>query len=245
MIRSLNKAAATVAFGLLLLLPLVGCSGRPAPRPEAAPTHAAVADVASKVGGAGRTAAVVLGDVALIALQLDQPQPGGTSGAEITGDVKDAGDGTVSQGPAYSHGPGGSTGASPAMPGGAINPGGSTPGGSPNYTQAAPDGRGGLASQSGGSSTAPSTYGSTPLDVMNRIADRVKAEFPSLREVRLVYRPDDARKLNTIASDLAGGGNRIDAHRSELNAISARAVAAGTTTFSPQHPAQGTDTGRP
>lgn len=244
MIRSLQKAAATVAFGLLVPVSLAGCAARPAPRPEAAPSHAAVADTASRVSGSGRTAAVVLGDVALVALNLDHSQPGGTAGREITGNVNDAGDGTVSQGPDYVQGPGGSTGASPAMPGGAINPGGATPGGSPNYTQAAPDGRGGLATQAGTPSVGPSTYGSTPLDVMNRVADRVKAEYPTLRQVRLVYRPDDARRLLTIANAVSGG-EQIGPYQAELQAISARAVDAGTTTFSPQHPAQGTDTGRP
>lgn len=244
MIRNLKQAAATVAFGLMLSLPLVGCSGRPAPRPEAAPTHEAVTSVASSVSGSGRTAAIVFGDVALIALQLDQAQPGGTNGGELTGGVRDAGDGTVGQGPQHVQGPGGSTGASPALPGGTINPGGSTGGGSPDYTQAAPDGRGGLATHSGTPSTNPSAFGAAPLDVMNRIADQVRAKFPAIREVRFAYRPDDARRLGQIAQEVARGG-QVDMHRTELTNISARAVAAGTTTFSPQHPAQGTDTGRP
>ncbi len=246
MIRTLRNVAVTAALGLVLFGPLTGCAGRPAPRPEAAPTHGAVANLAASVSGAGRTAAVVLGDTALVALQLENAgAEGGSYNAELSGDATDAGDGTVSRGPAYVQGPGGSTGASPAMPGGAINPGGSTPGGSPNYTQAAPDGRGGLATQGGTPSASPSSYGSTPFDVMNRVADRIRADYPSLREIRFTYRAADARRLNEIAGAVAAGGGAIDQHRAELEQLFARAVPAGTTTFSPQHPSQGSDTGRP
>jgi hypothetical protein len=194
-----------------------------------------VTATAASVPGAGASEAVVMGNVALVAIQLNAAQPGGTQGAPLMGKAHavDYPGSSPSGGPVYLHGPGGSVGASPAREGGQINPGGATPGGSPNSTQAITNGNGGLADQNGTHTTAaphPGSVHSTPLDVMTRIADTIRTQHPSIVEVRFASTPDDARRAAALAAAVKGG-TATGIHSSELRTLYSRATPAGTTEF--------------
>jgi hypothetical protein len=254
--RMWQKAIGTAALGLMLAGPVSGCASRPAPRPETTAPRAnpdgtvdpqlsaAVTGIAAGVGGAGTTEAVVMGNVALVAIQLNSDRPGGAEGGPLSGKSHsvDYPGSSPSGGPPVVQGPGGSVGASPAREGGQINPGGATPGGSPNYTQAAPGNSMNQADQNATNTTpAPTTsaYGSAPLDVMNRIADQVRSRYPSIVEVRFATDPTDARQLADIARMVKGGAHGTD-RTADLKALYGRSISAGTNEFSPQTPAQGT-----
>lgn len=252
--RMWQKAIGTAALGLMLAAPISGCVARPAPRPApAAPNpdgavnpqlSASVTSTAAGVGGAGTTEAVVMGNVALVAIQLNSDKPGGAEGGPMSGKTHDVDypGSSPSGGPIYVQGPGGSVGASPARPGGQIIAGGAAPGGSPNYTQAAPGNSMNQATQNG-TNMAPapitSAHGSTPLDVINRIADQIRSKHPAITEVRFLTDPADARRLADIARVVKGGAPD-SSQAAELKALYARGVAAGTTEISPQTPSQGT-----
>ncbi|HYG59202.1 MAG TPA: hypothetical protein VD902_14165, partial [Symbiobacteriaceae bacterium] len=240
MMRTWNRAVVTFAVGLMLIVPAAGCAGRPAPRPETGSAaaginpalSASVTSTATGVGGAGVVEAVVLGDTALVALQLNSDPPGGAHGGPLVGKTHDVGypGSSASGGPVYVQGPGGSVGASPARPGGAISPGGAAPGGTPNYTQAAPNGYGTLATQNGTTASpapAPGSVGSTPLDVMTRVADQIRTQHPAIKEVRFATDPADARRVADIARSVktgAAAGTAAD----DVRALLARSVPAGT-----------------
>lgn len=252
-------ALGTVALGLTLALPMAGCAGRPAPRPEAGGPGFKGADVsgslnpslseaaarsARSVGGTGTTEALVIGNGALVAIQLNASQPGGTEGGPLTGkshDVDYPGS-SPSGGPVYGQGPGGSTGTSTARPGGQISP--SAPsGGSPNYTQAVPGPTGDMATQNQTSTTpapVPGAYGSAPMEVMTRAADQIRAQNPGIAEVRFATNPDDARRVADLAAAMRTAGATVNPD--DVRALWNRAQPAGTELFSPQHPSQGTYT---
>jgi len=247
--RMWQKTLASLAVGFMLTAPLTGCGARPAPRPESAAAavdpglSTAVASTAAGVGGAGTVEAVVLGNTALVALQLNSEIPGGTQGGSLLGKTHDVNypGSSPSGGPVHLHGPGGSVGASPARPGGAISPGGAAPGGTPNYTQAAPNGYGMLASQNGTSASpapTPGSVGATPMDVMTRVADQIRTHHPVIQEVRFATDPADARRVAELASTMREGGVAVNLTE-EVRALLAKSVPAGTTEFSPAHPAPG------
>lgn len=239
-----QKALAAVAIGLMLAGTVAGCA-KPQRRPEAQMSpremSAAVAQVAALNSGAGEAAAVVFDKNALIAIQLDAARPGGTDGQGLTGtpgqvtgrDQTDAGKGPPDSGT----GPGGSVGISPATPGGGLSPGGSTPGGSPVHTQAVPNASGGPANDAGtnGPVASPGSMGNAPLDVMHRIANQVKTRFPEITEVRFAHVPADARRVQEIAREVAGGVP-ADRFRDELAGLFNRAAPAGVYEFDPMHP---------
>lgn len=240
-----QKAVAALALGLLLAGPVAGCA-RPQQRPEAqespAELSASVARVAAQESGAGETAAVVFDNHALIAMQLNLAEPGGTRGEGLGGtvtqptarDLTDPGKGPPNGGT----GPGGSVGIDPASPGGAVNPGGSTPGGSPVHTQAVPNASGGPATDAGTNApvASPGAMGSTPLDVMHRIANQVTSRFPTIDEVRFAYQPENARRVQAIAREIQAGA-AVEAFHAELSQLYDQAAPAGVTEFHPMHPA--------
>lgn len=239
-----------------LALPAIGCMGRPAPRPEAAGPgfkgaditgainpglSAAAANAARGVGGAGTTEVIVIGNGALVAMQLNSAAAGGTGGQALTGkshDVDYPGS-SPSGGPVYVQGPGSSVGASPARPGGQISPS-AVPGGTPNYTQAVPGPTGDHATQSPTTTTpapVPGAGGSAPMDVMTRIADQIRAQAPGVVEVRFATSPDDARRVGDLAAAMRTAAGGVDA--GEVRALWNRAIPAGTELFHPGYPGQG------
>lgn len=258
--RMWQKALGTAMLVLLTAVPLTGCGARPAPRPEAgtpnpngigdAELNTAVARTAMGVTGTGTVEAVVVGPVALVAIQLEEERPGGTAGAPITGTIRDwDGAGTSpGGGPTHLQGPGGSPGmaADPAMPGGGLNPGASSPGGTPNYTQAVPNSKGGQATLNnapGAPFPNPGSYQATPMDVFTRAADQIKERHPVVAEVRFTTQPEDARRVAEIAR-LIREGNQSTALKGELDTIAGRAIPAGTYEFDPASPPQGDYPGR-
>lgn len=244
--RTWQQAMGTAAVGLALAASLSGCMGRPAPRPESpgvSPTAGtAVEQTAETVTGSGDAAAVVMGNVALVALGLEERAPGGTDGQPLTGSSHSPTRQGYSggSGPVYMHGPGGSVGASPATPGGGINPGGAAPGGTPNSTQAITNGAGDLATASPGGTSptvVPGAIGSAPMDVMIRVADQIRAKHNTIAEVRFAATPEDALRVAHIANQLKAG-QPATAFADELNQLKARLVPAGTSP-APQTPEGG------
>ncbi|MFZ5815668.1 MAG: hypothetical protein ACOY93_10260 [Bacillota bacterium] len=240
-----QRVLAAAAIGLMLAGPVSGCA-RPQrqPEPQASPAElgASVARIAALDNGAGETAAVVFDNNALIALQLNLAQPGGTHGQSVAGPTSAKPDNNLSDPgkgvPLSGSGPGGSTGVLPARPGGGFSPGGTAPGGSPVRTQAAPNAAGGPATDAGTNTpiASPGSLGITPLDMMHRIANQVKTRMPSINEVRFATAPADARRVEAIAREIAGGAP-LDGYRAELAQLFQRAVPAGVTEFDPMHPA--------
>lgn len=256
-----QKALGTAMLVLVAAAPLTGCGARPAPRPEAgtanpgvvgsADLNTAVARTAMGVSGTGTVETVVVGTTALVAIQLQDAAPGGTSGAPITGTIRDwDGAGTSpGGGPDHLQGPGGSPGmaADPAMPGGGLNPGGSSPGGTPNFTQAVPNSKGGdatLNNAPGSPYPNPGSYHATPMDVFTRVSDQIRERHPQVAEVRFTTVPTDALRVAEIARLIREGNQAADL-RAELDAIAARAIPAGTYQFDPASPPQGDYPGRP
>lgn len=251
--RLWQKAFGTILLGLMFAVPVAGCGARPAPRPEAGggnPTEpidpdlgAAVARTASGVGGTGTVEAVVMGEKALVALELNTLVPGGTGGGTASGPINnpDLPGTSPAGGPRHMKGVAGNVGITTAMPGGGKSPGGATPGGSPNYTQAAPNGRGGLATQSPGGATplpTPGTYGAAPMDVMTRVADQVKAHHPMITEVHFATIAEDALRLAQIARAVRTGGSGA-AYEADVKELFTRSLPAGTEEISPLGPPQG------
>jgi len=236
--RKWKHSFLTLFLGLSLSVSLTGCFAHPAPRPEmadpaSAHVHGQVAATAARVPGAGQTAAVVLGDVALVAIQLNAEVPGGTHGGRI-------GEPHVLDG----RGAGGGVTATPAMPGGGISPSGGAAGGTPNSTQAIRNGSSGPALLTGSTvppAPATSSSGTTPIDVMNRVADQIRTEHRYIREVRVLNMPADTVRLGRISRELAGGRS-ISEFRPDLDALFHSGINLGTTHTPPFHPAQGTDT---
>jgi hypothetical protein len=251
--RKWQQATAAAALSLALAAPLTGCAGRPAPRPEAtAPSPAggidrsrsdAVTTTAAAVWGGGTVAAVVKGNVALVAMQLNSTQPGGTEGGPLTGKTHsvDYPGSSAGGGPLYVQGPGGSVGTSPSMPGGQLSAGGTSPGGTPNYTQAAPNGFGMQATQNATNAPAPNPgqLGSAPMDVMTRMADQVRTRHPDIVEVRFATAPAEATRVAEIARDMRNGKDP-GAYNAEVETLYAQGVPAGTYEFDPNTPSQGT-----
>lgn len=238
------KAFAAMTAGLILAVSVAGCAKpqqRPEPQMSAQEMSTAVARVAALDSGGGETAAVVFDNNALIAIQLNAAQPGGTEGQSLGGtvnnppgrDLTDAGKGPQNSGT----GPGGSVGVSPATPGGGINQGGSASGGSPVRTQAVPNASGDLATESGTNAptAGPGSMGSAPLDVMHRIANQVKSRLPELSEVRFAYQPADAQRVKEIYQAVAAG-TPVEQFQAELSTLFNRAAPAGTYHFDPMHP---------
>jgi len=257
--RTWQRYLGTLAVGILLA---TGCVARPAPRPEAPaprpeapaarpetpaatppgqidPTlSAAAVRSAASVGGAGTVEAIVIGNTALIAIQLNSPNPGGTEGGPLMGRTHgvDYPGTSPSGGPINVQGPGGSVGASPAMPGGGIHPGGATPGGTPSSTQAAPNNGVDVANSGGANRTplpVPARAGSAPFDVMTRVSDQVRSQNPRIVDVRFATDPGDAIRVATLA-DAMRAGTITEVDRTELLQLMARAVPAGTTDFDPR-----------
>jgi hypothetical protein len=248
-----QKAFGALAIGVLMAAPVVGCTSRPAPRPDpsavspagpgTAAQNTAVARTAAGVGGAGTVESVIVGNIALVALQLNNPNPGGTAGDPVRGTSSDpAYPGTSpGGGPRVLQGPGGSVGSPPAaMPGGGNSPGAAIPGGTPSYTQAVPNAAGSLMTEGGGGGApAAGAVGHTPMDVMHRVANLVRSKHPNIAEVRFATAPDDARRLAQIAHSIRLG-RRPDEFAAELNDLRSRSIPAGTTEFPATHPSQGT-----
>lgn len=240
MVCTLPRRLAAAALALMLLVPLTGCAGRPQRRPTVSVSNNSVAQTISRVEGTGAVAAVVDGDLALAAIQLDQLKPGGADGwplSGIGGPMGRPGGGPNSQ-PVQDANP---AGGAPALPGGSISPGGSAPGGTPTFTQAVPNGKGGLATSDGVNvpTPAPNSYHSAPIDILNRAADRVITEHPTIREVRFLTTPSDAVRLQEIANDLEKG-QPLSKYRTELNALTQKSFTAGTATIPMGYPPQGT-----
>jgi hypothetical protein len=246
--RKWQKALGAAAVSLWIGSSLSGCAARPVPRPEAKDPMAispelsdAVEQTAELVTGTGDAEAVVFGKIALIVLNTEQAQPGGTGGAPLIGGTRnpDFAGTSPGGGPQHKSGPGGSIGTPPAaMPGGGSSPGAAAPGGTPSYTHAIPNGAGGDAVPGGITgvpSPTASAGGSTPFDVMTRVANQIRSRHAGIDEVRFVVQPEDARRLVSIArgvgqASLAGEG------RDRLSQIAANAVPAGTEFFSPHWP---------
>ncbi len=251
--RMWQKAIGTAAIGLVLGTVAVGCA-RPAPRPNGGqnqPTpmgqrelNEAVKKTVASVGGVGTVEAVVLGNTAIVAIQLNQDPPGGLEGDSLLGstDDPDYPGWSSGHGPRKKRGPGGHIGVNPALPGGAVNPGGGTPGGSPNYTQAAPNASMGQATQDGTGvitpAPTPSAWGSAPMDLFNRLANQIRAKHREVGAVRVATRPEDARRLAEIAREVRNG-QPMALYTEELNGIMARAVPAGTESIAPDYPPVG------
>lgn len=251
--RIWQKALGATLIGITLAMTATGCMSRPAPRREPTSTNpntpadpglgTAVTRTAAGVGGAGDVESIVLGSTALIALQLNNPNPGGMGGGPVGGTATDPNYPRTSAGggPKALQGPGGSIGTSPAaMPGGGSSPGASIPGGTPNYTHAVPNAAGSLMTQTGGSgSPATGAVGNSPMDVMHRVANLVRAKHPTIAEVRFAATPADARRVAEIAGALRDGRPWSE-FSSEVNGLRDRAIPAGTADFPATHPAQGT-----
>lgn len=255
----MKRMFATVALCLSLAVPAAGCAGRPAPRPEPGARHgftganvggalnpalsSAAANSARGISGTGTTEVIVIGNGALVAMDLGHANPGGTYGQPLTGRAHETETGTSSPsgGPVYVHGPGGGVGASPARLGGQISPG-APPGGSPNYTQAVPGPMGGGPAAQEGSSTVPApvpgAVGSTPADVRTRVADMIRAQNPGIVEVRFAADADDALRIRDLAAAMRNNAGGVS--MSEVRGLWSRAVPAGTEQFSPLYPSQGT-----
>lgn len=241
--RGLRSLLTSAALGALLALPLSGCAADPQRRPMVRTvSNISVAETVAQVRGTGKTAAIVQGDVALVAIQLDSPVPGGSDGRALTENLVGGPVGRPSQGPHSQPMPTYNPGGSPAMLGGTINRGGAAPGGTPNSTQAAPNGRGGLATTDGVSVPAPGTamVQTSTLDIFNRAADRVLTVHPEIREVRFALIPTDAIRVREIATAL-GQGQPVDGFNPEIDAITQRAYPAGTSIQRGVHPPQGGD----
>jgi hypothetical protein len=254
--RYLEKALGSLAVGLIFAVSAGGCAARPAPRPapNAGPgfaganlsgiadptTSSAVANIVRGVGGTGTSEAIVFGNAALVAIRLNTPQPGATNGGSTTGRIHDVDypGSSPSGGPSYVQGPGGSSGTAAARPGGGFSPV-TIPGGSPNSTQAVPNASGNLADL-GQSNTSPApgpgVAGYTPMDVMTRVADHVKARHPGIVEVRFATSPDDARRISSLALAMQTGA-AVD--QNELRTLWERAIPAGTEPMTPNYPSQG------
>lgn len=240
--RTLQKWVAAAMLGLALAGPAAGCAG-PQRRPGPSVTSDSVARSVAKVKGTGAVAAVVLGETALVAIQLDAPVPGGVEGRSLTGNLYGGPAGRPGDGPLSQPVPNGNAGASPALPGGTISPGGSTPGGSPSFEQAVPNGKGGLATinSPNSPSVAPSSVHTAPIDVMNKAANVVLAENPGIREVRFATVPADAVRLQAIAHALQQG-EPVTRYTQELTAMNERAFSAGMASMQIGHPPQGSHT---
>ncbi|HYF93811.1 MAG TPA: hypothetical protein VD969_16485 [Symbiobacteriaceae bacterium] len=256
MVQKWQPTLGAVALGLILALPVGGCVTRPAPRPETAgpgfrgadvsgaidpALSAAAANSARGIGGTGTTEVIVIGNGALVAMQLNSPHPGGTEGGLLTGKAHDVDypGSSPSGGPVNLQGPGGSVGATPASPGGQLSPG-APPGGTPNYTQAIPGATGDHATQNQTSTSpapVPGAVGSSPLEVMTRVADQIRAQNRAIVEVRFATSPTDARRVAELAEAMGTPGASISPD--DVRALWNRAQPAGTELFSPQHPAPG------
>jgi len=240
-----QRALARILAGVLLTVSATGCA-RPQQRPgsvqlSSRELSSLVAQAATMDSGAGDTAAVVIGNRALVAIRLNDPQPGGTNGASLLGSTKEADRRDMTDagtGPTDLHGPGGSTGINPATPGGGLHPGGWTPGGgSPVRTQAISNGAGGLATESGtnGLVPAPGGLGLAPLDVMSRVSNQIRSRIPQVIEVRFAHHPSDALQLLALAQRLEGGES-AESLAADFESLYARAVPAGVTEFDPMTP---------
>lgn len=241
--RGLRSLLASAALGALLSLPLSGCAAAPQRRPMVRTvSNIAVAETIAQVRGTGKTAAIVQGDVALVAIQLDSPVPGGSDGRALTENLAGGPAGRPSQGPHSQPMPTYNPGGSPAMIGGTISRGGAAPGGTPNSTQAAPNGKGGLATADGVSVPAPGTavVQTSTLDIFNRAADRVLSVHPEIQEVRFALIPADAIRVREIAQAL-GRGQPVTQFNAEVDSITQRAYPAGTSVQRNVHPPQGGD----
>jgi hypothetical protein len=240
-----RRAFCSTTLGLLLVVPLSGCAARPVPRvagPYGSIDQSMSGVVTSTIGsvaGTGRSESIVIGDMALVAIQLDHTSPGGLRGQPLTGSLnaRDRGETSPGGGPVYLHGPGGSVGTSTGTLGGGTSPGGQTPGGSPNSTQAVPNSSGVAETEfgaSGNPAPSPSQSGATPFDVMQRVADHVRAKHPQIKTVRFVTQTEQAKRFDLIARTIAVNRNPND-YQAELNVLASHALPAGTTEFIPSH----------
>jgi hypothetical protein len=253
--RNWQKPLGAMVLGVILSLPLMtGCGARPAPRPEAgspgstdlsgevnvAVSEAAAAS-AQNIGGSGTTEVLVVGHGALVAIQLNAAIPGGTEGQPLTGrshDVDYPGS-SAGGGPVTVHREADSTGSNPALPGGQTSPNPNT-GASPNYTQAVPNAMGDNATQTGtntGLTPVPGANGSQPMAIMTRVADLIRAQNPTITEVRFATNPYDARRVAVLAATMRANPERVDAD--QVRAMWNRAIPAGTEEFNPMYPSPG------
>ncbi len=220
----LPLAAGTLVAGLL-----TGCPSE-VRRPGEAGNRATnmvdvnqdVTRVAAGEPGAGRTAGLVLGNVALLAINLDQPGivpgPGPTvetrPGATPTGNGGSSthttrGGGLTSSPGATGHSAtaGGAPGQTAARPGGGHAPGPTIPGGSPTSVSG-----GGPAAGSppgyGGPNIAPKN--SNLGNVQNAIATSIQQKYPYIVEVRFVSDPAAMRTLADMAAQVGGGRSVVE-----------------------------------
>lgn len=233
--RVWQRALVPVAVGALALGLLTGCPGairRPGGAggpggvgagPDAvrvADLNGDIARVAAAEPGAGRTAAVVLGNVALVAINLDNPdavpgpgpaqeaRPGSapTGGGTSTQTIPGTGQTSAPGAEGHTATPGGAPGASAARPGGSHAPGPTVPGGLPQVTNGA---EGAItAPGAGGPPQGPMT--SSLGMVHNRIAQSIHAQYPFIAEVRFVADPQGARELADLAGQVSGGRSVVE-----------------------------------
>lgn len=268
--RRWQRALLPVAAGALVAGLLTGCPGavrrpgEPRPGPGAAvmrDLNGEIARVAAREPGAGDTAAVVLGNVALVAINLNNPAavpgPGPAAearpGAPVTspgtqttpGRIASPSPGepagavglgsTSSPSPAgHAATPGGAPGQTVARPGGGNAPGPVVPGGSPTSTAG-----GGPAAASppgfGGGNVTPTT--SSLGTVHNAVAASIIQAFPFIAEVRFVTDPAAARRLAEIARQI-GGGRSVSEFLPELAGMAQHAAPAAPLTRMPSGPPQ-------
>lgn len=252
LLRQLPWPAAAALAALILL------SGCPARRPGPGGTsgiadlNAEVAALAASDPAAGRTAAVVLGNVALVGINLDNPQrlpgadsqpaprTGASSPAESTREQAPPGPGTrtTPQGQTSApgvgntmRGPGGELRGIPARPGGGPEVGTPIPGGTP--TQVPPGGPATADSPESGAGTAP--MGSSHEQVQNRIATSIRGRFPFIAEVRYTRTAEQGARLAALAYE-ASAGQPLTDELPELAAMARAMVAADGLTPMPNGP---------
>lgn len=262
--QTLQKLACVAAVALLTAGSLSACARAPQRRPDGnlpGVTSGATTDMGesvkgtiSTVSGANPAEAVVLGNVVLVALNLDSaptdgfdkgpgPAPGGMGGTRGTTPLATPGGGaTAPAAPSTTAGTSGLTNVGVGQPGGAITPGTTVPGGSPTGTGAVPNATGapGMVGTSTGATTNAVGQTGTPMDLYTKVADVIKARHPWVSEVRFAVDRNDAHRLASIANQMRNG-TPVTHHLDELYALATRMSPTSTTSLD-QTPAFGAPT---
>lgn len=219
---------------LLAVGSLTACARAPQQRPDDAPnvpgvpanpatdTGEAVKGTIATIPGTGPSEAVVLGNVALVALNLDSvpnagfgPGPGpNTGGATGTREVPltaplvgGPGATTAPTTPDTTVNRPGLTNVGIGQPGGQVSTGPAVPGGSPTGTGTTPNvtGEPGLVGTATPGLTNAPGQGGTAADLYTRVSNAIRDRFPWITEVRFAVRPEDARHLAAIAGEMRNG----------------------------------------
>jgi hypothetical protein len=218
------------------------------PANPAADLGEAVKATVAAVPGTGRSEAIVLGNVALVALNLDGdptagfgPGPGREDRNPVggMGGVRDVPNHSVpGGGPTTPAAPDtavnrpGMTHIAIGQPGGTMTPGTTVPGGSPTGTGAAPNATGfpALGNTNTGATTNGPGQSGTAMDLFTRVADAVKDRFPWMTEVRFAVTREDADRLASIAAAMRGGRPVTD-ELDDLHQLSQRMSPSSTTSM--------------